>query len=89
MVGLIDGADLRVGADFRGFFLLFFVLLFLLLLAGIGSLETSVVNFVDLQQGFHHALERVGSARRGVTFGMDTPERRKSYQAEPNGARAL
>ena len=87
MVVLIDGVDLRVGADFREFFLLFFLLLFLL--AGIGALETSIVNFVDLRHGFHHALGAGGSARRGVTFGMDTPGRRKSYQAEPDGARVL
>jgi hypothetical protein len=56
---------LRVGADFRGFFLFFFVLFFFVLfffvllfflLAGIGSLETSDVNFVDLQHGFHRAM---------------------------------
>src|ERR1700752_1298222 len=51
----IDGADLRVETGFREFFLLFFLLLFFLP-AGIGSLETSVINFVDhLQHGFHHA----------------------------------
>jgi hypothetical protein len=57
MVVLVDGADLRVGADFREFFLFVFLLLFFLfLLAGIGSLETSDVNFVDLQHGFHRAM---------------------------------
>ena len=84
---LIGGVDLRVGADFREFFLLFFLLLFLL--AGIGALQTSIINFVDVQYRFHRALGAGGSARREVTFGMDTPGRRKSYQAEPDGARVL
>jgi hypothetical protein len=66
MVVVIDGAALLrdLVKDFREFFLLFFLLLFFLL-AGIGSLETSDVNFVDLQHGFHHAPERAGSTRRG------------------------
>jgi hypothetical protein len=55
MVVVIDGAALLrdLAADFREFFLLFFLLF---LLAGIGSLETSDVNFVHLQHSFHHAL---------------------------------
>jgi hypothetical protein len=66
-VVVIDGADLRVGADFRKFFLLFFFLLFFLL-AGIGSLETSDVNFVHLQHSFHRALGAVGIREEGSDF---------------------
>ena len=63
MVVLVDGVDLRVGADFREFFLLFFLLLFLL--AGIGALETSIVNFVDVQHRFHRALGAGGIREEG------------------------
>jgi len=57
MVVVIDGAALLrdLAADFREFFLLFSLLL-LFLLVGIGSLETSDLNFIHLQHGFHHAL---------------------------------
>jgi hypothetical protein len=68
MVVAIVRAVLRVGTDFREFFLLFLPLFFLL--AGIGSLETSDVNFVHLKHGFHHALGT------GGTFCMQTPARR-------------
>jgi hypothetical protein len=77
---------LRVGLDFRELFFLPFLLLFFLL-AGIGSLETSDVNFVDLQHGFHRPMVAGGSTRRGATSVMDTPGRRKSYQ--PDGACAV
>src|SRR5437899_11112983 len=63
MVVLVAGVDLRVGADFREFFLLFFLLLFLL--AGIGALETSIVNFVDVQHRFHRALGAGGIREEG------------------------
>lgn len=66
MVVLIDGADLLMGADFREFFLFFFLLL--LLLAGIGALETSSVNFVDLQHGFHHAQGANAIREEGSDF---------------------
>ena len=64
MVVLIDGVDLRVGADFREPFL-FFVLLLFFLLAGIGALETSIVNFVDVQHRFHRALGAGGIREEG------------------------
>jgi hypothetical protein len=68
MVVVTDGAALLrdLAADFRGFFLLFFLLLLFLL--GIGSLETSDVNFIHLQHGFHHALGVGGIREEGSDF---------------------
>lgn len=65
MVVVIEAVDLRVGADFRESFLLFFLLF---LLAGIGSFETSDVNFVHLQHSFHHALGAGGIREEGSDF---------------------
>ena len=69
MVVVIDGAALLrdLAADSREFFLLFFLLL-LFLLVGIGALETSVVNFVDLRHGLHHALGMGGIGEKGSDF---------------------
>jgi len=64
MVLVIDGADLRVGAGFREFFLFFFLLLFFLL-AGIGALETSDLNLVDPHHGSHQALGASGLREEG------------------------
>jgi hypothetical protein len=58
---------LRDGTDLRELFLLFFLLLFFLL-AGIGSLETSVVNFADLRYGFHHGPGSGGIHEAGSNF---------------------
>jgi hypothetical protein len=79
---VIDGAALlrNLGVEFREF-LLFFLLLFFLL-AGIGSLETSDVNFVDLQHGFHHPLGAGGIRKEGSDFQHGYSWARKSYQAE-------
>ena len=70
MVVVIDGAALLrdLAADFREFFLLLVLLLFFLL-AGIGALGTSVVNFVDHpQRGSHHALEAGRICEEGSDF---------------------
>ena len=69
MVVVIDGAALLrdLAADFREFFLLFSLLL-LFLLVGIGSLETSDLNFIHLQHGYHHALGMGGIREKASDF---------------------